>query len=325
MRGVRRLTLLAVLLALSLVLHAVERLLPPPPVPGAHLGLANGVVLLVLWQWGAGPAAAFGLCRVAATSALGGRLGGPSFWMSLAGAGASLAVMGLARAWARGRRWGLVGLSVAGGVAHNLGQLGAFRLLVHAQGAGWLLPALVPLGALAGLVVGEGARRALPAFERAAGAGPSPAGSSPGVRAAGAALAGLLLLLLAGAAGGDGLARAALGPERSGPPGQVVLVEVAGEPPRRLPLWPDRTERLQAGPVAMVLEIKDGRVRVASSTCPERWCVRTGWIDRPGLAIVCVPARAVIRIAAASSVPSPSDAEAPGWIPDPEGPDAISR
>lgn len=324
MSASRRVALFACLLALSLALYLIERWLPPPPVPGAHLGLANGVMLLVLWQWGTRAAAGFGACRVVAAALVSGRLGGPGFWMSMAGAAASLAVMGLARPWARRGPGRLVLLSVLGGVAHNLGQLTAFRVLVHAGGVGWLMTALVPLGALAGLLVGLGARRLLSVFERVAGApfrrvappreGPAPRrGGWAGPESLGLAAAAMLLLVMAASAGGDRLATAAWGggPAEGRP---AVLVEVTGRPPLVWPLDVDRVERLQAGGVSMVLEVRDGRVRVQRSDCPERWCVRTGWIDRPGQSIVCVPARVVVTVVGdASASPetwSPGDADA---------------
>ncbi len=41
--------------------------------------------------------------------------------------------------------------------------------------------------------------------------------------------------------------------------------------------------------VNMVLEIRNGRVRVASSDCKKQLCVRHGWIVRPKEALLCLP------------------------------------
>lgn len=348
MTGARRLASFSCLLALSLALHVIERLLPPLPVPGAHLGLANGVMLLVLWQWGALPAAAFSLSRVVVTSSLGGRLGGPGFWLAVGGALASVAVMGSARDWAVGHPKRLVPLSILGGVAHNLGQLAAFRVLVHADGAGWLMPALVLLGAGSGAVVGEGARRVLPVFARAAARteGPEvvaptapPAGlamPTPAMArgidrrrwirdASGVALSGALLMLLAVAAGGDRFARAALSYGRPAADARAARIQVSGQAPRYVPLGDDHTERIEAGPVRMVVEVRGGRVRVRESTCPDQYCVRTGWIDRPGQSIVCVPGRVVIAVVA-DAAPDSQGAEVRSWSGSGlEGVDAITR
>lgn len=45
-----------------------------------------------------------------------------------------------------------------------------------------------------------------------------------------------------------------------------------------------------------VVEFKDGKVRVKEADCPDKVCVRTGWIYRPGEMIVCIPYRVVIKI-----------------------------
>ena len=44
------------------------------------------------------------------------------------------------------------------------------------------------------------------------------------------------------------------------------------------------------------LEISGGMVRMIDSACPDKLCVKTGWISRPGESIVCLPNRVVIEI-----------------------------
>jgi hypothetical protein len=44
------------------------------------------------------------------------------------------------------------------------------------------------------------------------------------------------------------------------------------------------------------VEVGAGRIRVATAKCPEQICVKQGWVDRPGEAIVCLPGEIVIRI-----------------------------
>jgi hypothetical protein len=53
----------------------------------------------------------------------------------------------------------------------------------------------------------------------------------------------------------------------------------------------------------MVVEVKDGRIRVKESDCPRRICLRTGWIQHPGETIVCVPYKMVIEVGASGSSP----------------------
>ena len=51
----------------------------------------------------------------------------------------------------------------------------------------------------------------------------------------------------------------------------------------------------------MLIEIKEGRIRVKKSDCPRRICVNTGWIKTPGQIIVCVPNKILIEIKRATS------------------------
>ena len=49
----------------------------------------------------------------------------------------------------------------------------------------------------------------------------------------------------------------------------------------------------------MLIEIKEGRIRVRKSDCPRQICVNTGWIQYPGESIVCVPYKVLIEVKSA--------------------------
>jgi len=60
-----------------------------------------------------------------------------------------------------------------------------------------------------------------------------------------------------------------------------------------------RTEQVKVTGGVATIEMRDGAVRLvptAEYSCPERICLRTGWIRRPGEAIICVPNKLVVRI-----------------------------
>jgi hypothetical protein len=83
--------------------------------------------------------------------------------------------------------------------------------------------------------------------------------------------------------------------------GNSVIVEVYGERTHAIPfsrISGSSALRIQVGDGReATLEISEsGRVRVTESTCPDKICVRTGWISRPGQSIVCLPNRVVVRI-----------------------------
>lgn len=69
----------------------------------------------------------------------------------------------------RRRSWfGELGVSVAGGVCHNIGQIAVAAAVLRSAAAAYYLPALLVSGVLAGLAVGAAAAvliRRVPAFE----------------------------------------------------------------------------------------------------------------------------------------------------------------
>ena len=46
-----------------------------------------------------------------------------------------------------------------------------------------------------------------------------------------------------------------------------------------------------------LIEICDGRIRVAEADCPDQLCVQMGWLQNSGLPVVCLPNRLVIQYA----------------------------
>ena len=54
--------------------------------------------------------------------------------------------------------------------------------------------------------------------------------------------------------------------------------------------------------VALVVEIKNGRARVSSSSCPDQICVHSGWLSHSGQTAACVPANVCIQIIGGESV-----------------------
>jgi hypothetical protein len=68
---------------------------------------------------------------------------------------------------------------------------------------------------------------------------------------------------------------------------------------KHLSLKPDRQIPLEDG--RMLIEIKDGKIRVVKSDCPHQVCVHVGWIAHPGESIVCIPYKTVIEIGSAEN------------------------
>ena len=142
---------LALLIAQSLALFLFEGMLPLPFLaPGAKLGLANLITLLALytlprWQ----DALLVILLRIMLATMFGG---GPTILMySLTGGLLSFAVMLMLR---HSGRFSILGVSSAGGFAHNLGQLLIASLVIGNPDLLLYLPILGPCGIITGLLLG---------------------------------------------------------------------------------------------------------------------------------------------------------------------------
>ena len=147
---IRRMTTLSLLFALAMIFSFVESRLPTfIPIPGVKLGLCNVVIIFTLLKLGAPAAIAVSLLRVLLSSILFGNAA--AFFYSLAGAILSLAVMILMK---RFRIFSAVGISVLGGVMHNIGQLLMAWILLGTAGVMYYLPVLLISGVIAGALIG---------------------------------------------------------------------------------------------------------------------------------------------------------------------------
>ena len=133
-----------------MVLSFIESLVPPfVAIPGIKIGLSNTVSLFLLYLIGAPAAIAVSLVRVALSSLLFGSA--VSFLYSLSGALLSLAVMILFK---KIGIFSMVGVSVLGGVFHNVGQIIAAILILKTVAVALYFPVLLVSGVLAGIAVG---------------------------------------------------------------------------------------------------------------------------------------------------------------------------
>ena len=139
-----------VALATAIILSYVEALIPfNIGIPGIKVGLPNLCVLFVLYKYGLGYAAAVSFLRVALTGILFGNAA--SFIYSLCGALISLGIMVLLK---KTNLFSPTGVSVAGGITHNLAQICAAAILLETADILYYLPALVVGGTVSGALIG---------------------------------------------------------------------------------------------------------------------------------------------------------------------------
>lgn len=137
-------------LALALILSYLESLVPISlGIPGVKLGLANLITVIVLYRIGAREAFLLSLLRVTIAGFLFGNLF--AILYSMAGACASLAVMVLLK---KVGTFSIIGVSIAGGVFHNIGQLIVAMLVLQSVSLVYYFAVLMIAGLVTGFVIG---------------------------------------------------------------------------------------------------------------------------------------------------------------------------
>lgn len=147
----KQIAMLGMCTALAMVLAYAEMLIQPlfPTIPGIKMGLPNVIIVFLLYRMGAVSAVGVSLMRIFLVSILFGN--SMAFIYSLAGGILSLAVMIVLK---RLNFMSALGVSVAGGVTHNIGQILMAMLLLETAELGYYLVVLTVTGTIAGIVVG---------------------------------------------------------------------------------------------------------------------------------------------------------------------------
>lgn len=145
----KKVAVFGVLIALAFILSYVESIISFHfIVPGIKLGLANLVVLLALYLLDAKSAFVLSILRVLLVSFTFGNL--YNLWYSLAGALLSYIVMVILK---KSKAFSIIGVSVSGGVAHNLGQV-TVAMFVLGSGMIYYFPFLMVGGIITGILIG---------------------------------------------------------------------------------------------------------------------------------------------------------------------------
>ncbi len=158
----RDLATVGLMIALAFTLSWLESLIPFSfGVPGVKLGLSNLVVVTALYALPLRRSFPVALARILLAGLLFGN--GFSLIYSLAGGMLSFGVMLLLKRGA----FSPAGVSVAGGVSHNLGQFAAACILLGTNGLFYYLPVLLASGLVTGLLIGGVALPVIRRLDRA--------------------------------------------------------------------------------------------------------------------------------------------------------------
>ena len=145
-----RVAYFGVFTALALMFSYIETMIPIQfGVPGIKLGFANIMIVIMLYKSSAKEALLLSIFRIMLSGFLFGNLS--SILYSIAGGVLSLEIMTLLK---KQGGFSVIGVSVAGGVSHNVGQLIVAMLVVETYQVGYYFPVLLVAGVLTGLGIG---------------------------------------------------------------------------------------------------------------------------------------------------------------------------
>ncbi len=139
------------MITVAMILSYVEAILPPvfSAVPGVKIGLANIVIIFVLYRFSSKEACIVSFIRVFLSALLFGNV--MTLAYSIAGAVLSIAVMSLLK---KTDKFTSVGVSISGGVSHNLGQIIMAIFLLDSVHIAYYMLVLVLTGVISGVAVG---------------------------------------------------------------------------------------------------------------------------------------------------------------------------
>lgn len=144
----RKISYISMLSAISIVFGYIESLFPAAPIPGIKLGLSNIVILFTIYRLDSSSAFFIMLIKVLVTSLLFSGLN--VFWYSFAGGLLSLVAMISFK-----RLFSISGVSMIGGVCHNMGQLLVAALMMQTTAVFVYTPYLLISGIIVGFITGN--------------------------------------------------------------------------------------------------------------------------------------------------------------------------
>ena len=156
MMKTRKIALLGILTAGAIIISIIESFIPSIGIPGVKLGLANIVILIILYEIGVKEAIIVNLTRVVLAGTIRGILFSMGFLMSLAGATLSLTVMILL--YLVVKKFSVIGVSVIGSIFHVTGQILVAMAFLGTVYVVYYLPFIALSAIITGVLVGIVAR-----------------------------------------------------------------------------------------------------------------------------------------------------------------------
>ena len=149
---VQKMALLGVLTAAAIVIAILESFIPSVGIPGVKMGLANIVILIILYELGIWEAVVVNLLRVLVVSLVRGTFLSMGFLMSLTGAALSLGIMILF--YLLIKKFSIIGVSVIGSLFHVAGQILIAMIYLGSAYIFLYLPVIALSAIITGVFVG---------------------------------------------------------------------------------------------------------------------------------------------------------------------------
>ena len=147
---VKRWSIIAMLLAMAIVLSIMESFIPVW-IPGVKLGLANVIILIMLYEFKSWEALVVQILRILLASILRGTFLGPAFYMSISGGILAFVIMLL---FVKIKLFTPVGVSSASAIAHATGQILAAMWILGTTAVMYYLPFIMLLSLITGIISG---------------------------------------------------------------------------------------------------------------------------------------------------------------------------
>ena len=145
-----RVAYFGVFTALALIFSYIETLVPISfGIPGVKLGLANLIIVIALYKIPLREVYVLSIVRVLLSGVLFGNYFSIAY--SLAGGLLSLTVMALLK---KAGGFSVIGISIAGCVCHNIGQLVVAMIVVETFAMSYYMPVLLVAGLITGFLIG---------------------------------------------------------------------------------------------------------------------------------------------------------------------------
>lgn len=146
----KKVAIMGILIALAMIFAYIEAMIPMPiALPGIKLGIANIVIVVTMYMIDFKTSAFVNIVRVILIGLM--FTGAFSILYSIFGSFLSLIIMGLLR---KSEKFSIIGVSMAGGVFHNVGQLITASMILTSTSVFVYFPVLLFSGMITGIIVG---------------------------------------------------------------------------------------------------------------------------------------------------------------------------